>query len=156
VRYFLTGGSDNHDVRSGKADEVAGCIRTCVYGAADDSVEAFFEALRAGRSFVTSGPTIVANPAPGSSVRSQDLAKGVEVQVWAPLGLKSVRFESNVPLPQPTVRTGAVHATITLAALPKTAVWFSIRVEDTAGHLAVTNPIWVLGSTPTDQPSTKQ
>lgn len=142
-RYFLSGGSDNHDVLSGKADEVAGCIRTCVYGLKKPDVETFMRQLRGGHSFVTTGPTVVTDPLPGATVAMPSPGKPLDVLVLSPLGVKQVFVDSNSGQQELQVTEGKQRQELQVTSLPPGSTWVSIRAVDVMGNVAVTNPVWI-------------
>lgn len=140
-RYYLTAGTDTHDVWRAES----GSVRAYVH--IDDALTAnsFAQALKEGHGYVTYGPLVF------PSVMFGDVLK---VKPGAPfvLGfdLESVAGVVKVDL----IGGGGRLATRSFRAPPRQthvdfplstqrATWYSLVVEDGQGHQAYTNPIWV-------------
>ena len=157
LRVTATGGEDS--ISSMHASKLVGSARTYVYtGDRGLDAEAWFEGLRAGRAFVSTGPLVeltVNGRMPGDEVSMP--AAGGEVEVEG-------RVRSITPLESVTlIFNGEKVDTIPLGADRKTAEfkktlkvsrsgWYHLRAEgkpeeryplDTTFAQGFTNPIWV-------------
>lgn len=134
--YFLSAGSDTHDVWN----EVSGDVRLYAHVAGKLTAASFVEAARQGHSYVTHGPLVFPDHMFGSVVRGP-VALGFEVK--AANGLKRVTV----------IRDGVVDRTLSYAkertahlvikASGAKRGWYALTVEDTEGRKAYTNPIFV-------------
>jgi hypothetical protein len=141
--YYLTAGTDVHDVWNHESGEVR------LFARADGvpTPSAFAAAVKAGHAYVSYGPLIEPSVLFGCELK---LKAGVSFQLGFTLrsvpGLKQARL----------IGAGAVVATETITGSPREArisfpltaaasgrTWYSLEVEDAAGRKAYTNPIWV-------------
>jgi hypothetical protein len=140
-RYYLTAGTDTHDVWH---DE-SGMVRTFVHIDGAVTAKAFAQDLKEGHGYVTFGPLVFPSVmfgdelkvrpgepfALGFDLQSVDGLKQVEL-VGAGVVVKTEKFDAG---PQ------RHHIDFTLTAQKPT--WYSLIVEDIRGHRAYTDPIWV-------------
>jgi hypothetical protein len=140
-RYYLSAGSDTHDVWN----EQSGRVRTYVHADGPLSVATFIAALKAGHAYVTYGPLIFPTPLFGSQLTpraGEPVTLGFDLAAIA--GLKQAEL----------VRDGAVRDTRSFAQAPLQAhadftlpgdesAWYALLVEDQGGHKAYSDPIWV-------------
>jgi len=139
-RYYLSAGTDTHDVWNSESGEV----RTFAHVDGAVSAAAFTEGLRAGHAYVTRGPLVFPSVMfgeqrrvrPGESFNLGFDFKSVDglrrVQL---IGAGAVLEDRSFAGPQET------HADFPLTTQQST--WYSLIVEDTRGRKAYTNPIWI-------------
>jgi hypothetical protein len=140
-RYYLSGGTDTHDVWLGDS----GSVRVYAYVDGAVTADTFAQSLKSGHAYVTSGPLI------RPSVMFGDTLK---VKPGAPftLGfdLRAVAGIARVDL----ISAGAVFKSETFATAPLQthvdfplstphSAWYALIVKDAVGHKAYTDPIWV-------------
>ena len=140
-RYYLSAGTDTHDVWHGES----GAVRAFAHIEGAVTAQAFALALKEGHGYVTYGPLIFPAVMFGDELR-------VRPQEAFSLGfdLKSVSGVKRVDL----IGSGTVLRTESFAE-PRQQVhvdfplrterraWYSLTVEDVQGHRAYTDPIWV-------------
>ncbi len=140
-RYYLAAGTDTHDVWR----EESGAVRTFAHIDGAVTPAAFAQALKDGHGYVTSGPLVFPSVMFGDELRVKpqdpfvlgfDL-KSVDGLKQAELigGGSVLRTESFAGAPH------EVHIDFPLSTLR--ATWYALIVEDTQGHKAYTDPIWV-------------
>jgi hypothetical protein len=140
-RYFLSAGTDTHDVWR----EESGAVRTFAHIDGAVTAAAFAQALKEGHGYVTFGPLIF------PSVMFGDELKVKPAELFA-LGfdLKSVAGLNTAEL----IGGGVVLKTETFANAPhevhvdfplatRSATWYALIVSDSQGRKAYTDPIWV-------------
>ena len=137
-RYYLTAGSDTHDVWNG----VSGNARVYVHVDGALTVASFIDGLKRGHAFVSHGPLVFPDHVFGETVTlktGQSAPLGFDLE--AVNGLKQATLISNGK-PIGVVRyTGQTTAHLTAPA--STPGWFALTVEDAKGMTAYTDPIWV-------------
>lgn len=140
-RYYLGGGTDVHDVWNFES----GRLRTYAHVAGALTSEAYAEAVKAGHAYVSSGPLIVPGVIFGTELKVAPASRFV-----LPFTLRSVAGLRRVAL----IGAGTVVEAEEFADAPREARveferiadgmrWYSLEVEDAAGHKAYTNPIWI-------------
>jgi TolB protein len=158
-----TGGEDS--ISSMHQSKLVGSVRTYVYtGARGLSMHAWFQGLRDGRAFVTTGPLVmlkVNGMLPGDEVKLPPDGGAVDVSGWVrsivPVDRVSLVFNGEAVESIPvTGDRKSVDFTRTLKV--STSGWYHLRVEgaaadryplDTRFPQAFTNPVWVtVGSRP--------
>ncbi|WP_231656827.1 CehA/McbA family metallohydrolase [Pyrodictium delaneyi] len=146
IRYYLTAGSDTHDIWSGFT---TGSPRVCAYLGRTATVEAFAMAERHGHTFITYGPMVFMYPLPGSTIAPEDGKIVLELDLWAVNGLKKLVVVANGKPVKQIQFNGEQHRELALE-LPAEEVlatpgqpWVQVIVYDTAGKLAMTNPVWI-------------
>jgi hypothetical protein len=140
-RYYLSGGTDTHDVWR---DE-SGAVRTFAHIDGAVTAAAFAQALKEGHGYVTSGPLIFPSVMFGDELKvkpAEPFALGFDLQSVA--GLKQAEL----------IGGGMVLKTETFASAPHevhvdfplttgSATWYALIVSDSQGRKAYTDPIWV-------------
>ena len=140
-RYYLSAGSDTHDVWN----EESGRVRTYVHPDGPLSGAAFVAALKAGHAYVTYGPLIFPSTLFGTQITpgaGEPFTLGFDLGSVA--GLKQAQLVSD----------GAVREARSFADAPLEAhvdftlhierpAWYALVVEDQHGRKAYTDPIWV-------------
>jgi len=94
ARYYLTGGSDTHDVFY---SPYTGYPRVYAYIPSDNPTpEDFAWAEKEGRTFVTYGPLVFTDPLPGSTIAvdSPDLTIEISLKLFAVDGLSKIEVTS--------------------------------------------------------------
>jgi hypothetical protein len=157
LRVTATGGEDS--ISNLHRSKLVGSVRTYVYtGARGLSMEAWFEGLRKGQAFVSTGPLVelrVNGRIPGEDVEIPGGASvGVEARVRSITPLEKVLLVFNGRV----VEEFSLEGDRTSFDLTKTypvreSGWFHLRAEgnpgerfplDSAYAQAFTNPVWVL------------
>ncbi len=131
-RYYLSAGSDTHDVWN----DHSGDARVYVHVDGPLTAAGFLAGLKAGHAFVTHGPLIIPDHLFGSRV-APDAALGFTLQAAAGLERASVIVDGK---PRETVE---YHGERTARlAVRAAAGWDALIVEDRDGMTAYTDPIW--------------
>lgn len=139
-RYYLSAGSDVHDVWN----DPTGLARVYVRVDGALTAESFVRNLKEGRAYVTYGPLIRPDYTFGDEVKvrpGDEVSLGFDLQ--AVNGLKQIELVSG----------GEVVETETFGDEPREAraewpvtieddAWYSVVVEDAAGNRAYSNPVW--------------
>jgi hypothetical protein len=140
-RYYLTAGSDTHDVWNG----VSGDARVYVHVDGPLTVASFVEGLKRGHAFVSHGPLVFPDHMYGETVTlhaGRSTALGFDLE--AVNGLRQATLVSNgkaiTVVAYPPGRTTA-HLSAPLDAT--LSGWCAVTVEDATGMTAYTDPIWV-------------
>ncbi|HEY2661189.1 MAG TPA: CehA/McbA family metallohydrolase [Caulobacteraceae bacterium] len=140
-RYYLTAGTDTHDVWN----QLSGKVRIFAHVDGPVTPQSFAAALKAGHAYVTYGPLIAPDHMFGDDLKVKPGAPfSLGFDLKAVDGLKQVTLAGK----------GGVIRTLDLAAAGRqahvafplsteTASWYSVTVEDQAGHRAYSDPIWV-------------
>jgi hypothetical protein len=140
-RYYLTAGTDTHDVWN----EVSGRVRMFAHVDGAVTATAFAQALKAGHAYASYGPLIFPDVMFGDQIKlkpGEPFNLGFELRSVA--GLKGAQL----------IGAGAVVASKTFAGAPRqvrvdfplTAVragWCALEVEDQSGRKAYTDPVWL-------------
>jgi len=148
--YYLTAGSDTHDVWN----EQSGLVRTFAHVDGAVTAQSFVAALKDGHAYVTYGPIIYPTRMFGTTLK---LAPGAPFtlgfDVGSVAGLKQVQLIGD-GVARETRDFGAApvqtHVEFHLSA--QRAGWYALIVEDQAGRKAYTDPIWVVLDGPTASP----
>ena len=140
--YYLTAGSDTHDVWN----EQSGLVRTFAHVTGALTAESFVAALKDGHAYVTYGPIIYPTTMFGTKLKlTPGAAFTLGFDVGSVAGVKQVQL----------IGDGIARQTRDFAAAPLQARvdfrlsaqhggWYALRVEDQAGRKAYTDPIWVV------------
>lgn len=145
-RIYLSGGSDAHDVwvdESGKA-------RAYVHVPGALTADSFVANLKNGHAYVTRGPLVIPSVMFGSDLRAQPGEPlGLSFDLAAANGLAKATLVG----PQGEIESRSLEAapqtgtvgfeTVMPEESGEGAQWVALVVEDTAGRMAFTNPIWL-------------
>jgi hypothetical protein len=131
-RYYLTAGSDTHDVWN----DHSGDARVYVHVQGALTAAAFLAALKGGHAFVTHGPLVLPDHLFGSRV-APGTALGFTLEAAAGLERATVIVDGK---PRKTVNYHG-EQTARLAVLAAGG-WNALIIEDQAKNTAYTNPIW--------------
>jgi hypothetical protein len=139
--YYLTAGTDTHDVWN----SVSGEVRTFVHVDGPVTAVSFAEGLKAGHAYVSHGPLVFPSVMFGEERRVKPgEAFNLGFEFKSVDGLKSVQL----------IRAGALLTTRSFAGKPQTvradfalqtqrSTWYALVVEDVRGRRAYTDPIWI-------------
>lgn len=140
-RYFLTGGTDTHDVWNAES----GRVRTYAHIDGPVTAEAFATSLKEGHGYVTRGPLVFPATMFGSrrQVKSGETF-GVAFDLEAVDGVKRVDLirEGKILASQSPVDASR-QAHVVFPSSTSHSTWYSLVVEDGRGRKAYTDPIWV-------------
>ena len=140
-RYYLSGGSDTHDVWN----EVSGRVRTFVHVEGALSAPAFAAALKAGHAYVSAGPVIFPSVMFGSELRVEAREPFVLGFDLASVdGLKQAELVSGGSVKdRRTFERAPVRARAQFSLTTERPAWYALVVEDAKGRKAYSDPIWV-------------
>ena len=140
-RYYLTAGSDTHDVWNG----VSGDARVYVHVDGALTVDSFLDGLKRGHAFVSHGPLVFPDHMYGETVTleaGQSATLGFDLD--AVNGLKrATLIKGGRPIDVVNYAAGQTAARFTAPVNGSTPGWFALTVEDAKGMTAYTDPIWV-------------
>jgi len=140
-RYYLSGGTDTHDVWN----EVSGGVRAFAHLDGKPTALGFADAMQGGHAYVTYGPLVYPAVMFGSDLKVTPGARfplGFDFESVA--GLKSVELIERGAVRETRSFSGAPRrAHVDFALSASQATWVALVVEDRIGHKAYTNPIWV-------------
>ena len=140
-RYYLTAGTDTHDVWH---DE-SGSVRAFAHIEGQVTAKAFAQALKEGHGYVTFGPLVFPSVVFGDELKvkpGQPFSLGFDLQAVA--GLKQAELIGRGEVLQTRAFDAALqqsHLDFPLATTHSS--WYALIVEDKDGHKAYTDPIWV-------------
>lgn len=146
--YYLTGGTDTHEVTSPTL--YSGIIRTLAKVDDDLTVEGFVEAVAAGRSYVSMGPMMFTQELEFG--QTYEIASGealsLALELFAVNGLESVELytsgsEIGSPLETKSLEGTEGRQKVEFSLQPTQDTWYNLVVKDKSGKPAISNPIWV-------------
>ncbi|WP_334020264.1 CehA/McbA family metallohydrolase [Alteromonas sp. S015] len=149
--YYLTAGSDTHDV----LNETSGLNRMFAHTVDKPSAKSYADALKSGKAYVSFGPIMYPqNFMFGDTLKlAQRHSQSIALDVAAVNGLKNIKLigstfideKSETPEGASIIEqrdlTGK-HKTVTFS-LPMMSGWVAIELEDMKGRKAYSNPIWL-------------
>lgn len=137
--YYYTAGSDTHDVWN----QTSGLNRMFVYTASKPNANAFAQAMKNGRSYVSFGPVIYPqNVMFGDTIKlAENQSQSINFDLVSVNGLKSVQLIGNDGVISEQALSGE-NASVVFA-VPQTSGWVSLVVTDNKEHKAFSNPIWL-------------
>ena len=140
-RYYLTAGTDTHDVWN----DVSGRVRAFAHVEGSISAAAFAQALKDGHGYVSYGPLIYPSVMFGSSLKvAPDQPVVLHFKLESVSGLKSAGLIAQGLVAESRQFVGAPHqADLEFTMQPRRSRWYSLVGEDIQGHKAYTNPIWI-------------
>ena len=140
-RYYLSGGSDTHDVWN----DLSGRVRTFVHLERELTAAAFAQALKAGHAYVSYGPVIFPSVMFGSELRverHEPFVLGFELASVA--GLKQAELVSGGAVSDRRLFAGTpLRGLAQFSLTTERGAWYALVVEDAKGHKAYSDPIWV-------------
>ena len=148
--YYLTAGSDTHDVWN----EQSGLVRTFAHVDGAVTAESFVAALKDGHGYVTYGPIIYPGTMFGSKLSLTNGAPfTLSFDVGSVAGVKQLQLINNgISLETRELAAAPVQAHVDFHPTMRHAGWYALIVEDQAGRKAYTNPIWVVPDGPVASP----
>lgn len=146
--YYLTGGSDTHDVASPTL--YSGIIRTYARVDGELTPGRYLEAVARGRSYVSMGPLFFTGDVQfGDSIRIRaGQTFDFELEVFAVNGLKSVELYTSgstigSPVETRTFNGSVKRETLSFTLKAGENTWYSLIARDMTDKVAVSNPVWV-------------
>ncbi|HET7757530.1 MAG TPA: CehA/McbA family metallohydrolase [Steroidobacteraceae bacterium] len=140
-RYYLSGGTDTHDVWN----EESGRVRTFAHLDGPPSARAFAAALASGHGYVSHGPLIFPSVEFGDELKlrpGEAFTLGFALASVA--GLASAELIGNGARLETRSFAGAPHeARADFELSTRNPAWYALVVEDKAGRKAYTDPIRV-------------
>ena len=140
--YYLSGGSDTHDVWN----EESGRVRSYAHLDGSPDAQRFAAALKAGNSYVTHGPLIFPAVMFGTQTHSAPGAPlTLAFDLAAVEGLKEAKLVSGDRVQATRSFSDApreTHVDFVVQPPPHNS-WYALSVEDQRGRKAYTNPVWV-------------
>ena len=139
--YFLTAGSDTHDVWNGKS----GDARLLAHVAGKLTVNSFVDAARHGHAYVSRGPLIFPDHIFGQTLRVPEGASiTLGFDVRSVNGVKRVLIIQDGKIVRETAYSPGCRRThVSFIARGSKAAWYALTLEDFEGHNAYTNPTWI-------------
>ncbi|MEP6883658.1 MAG: CehA/McbA family metallohydrolase [Gammaproteobacteria bacterium] len=140
-RYYLSAGTDTHDVWH---DE-SGSVRAFAHIDGPVSAEAFARALQQGHGYVSFGPLVFPSVMFGDELKvkpGEPFVLGFDLESVA--GLKQVELIGGGRVLKTETFNNTpheIHVDFPLAT--ERAAWYALIVEDSRGHKAYTDPVWV-------------
>lgn len=140
-RYYLTAGSDTHDVWN----EQSGRVRTFVHIEGAVSAQSFAAGLKAGHAYVTYGPLVFPAVMFGTELHvPRGKTFPLRFALGSVAGLKKAELIGNGAARQSRTFPGApLKARADFSVSAQQPGWYALVVEDQAGRKAYTDPIWV-------------
>ncbi len=145
--YYLTGGSDTHDVASPTL--YSGIIRTFAKVDGELTMDSYIKAVADGNAYVSMGPLFFTKDIEfGNSHALTGDTFTLVLDVYAVNGLDTVAIydkDSSIdsPLQEKSFEGSTERETVSFELQPKESTWYNIIAKDGNGKVAVSNPIWV-------------
>jgi hypothetical protein len=140
-RYYLTAGSDTHDVWNG----VSGDARVYVHVDGALTAAGVIDGLKRGHAFVSHGPLVIPDHMFGETVilkAGQSATLGFDLE--AVDGLKQATvIDNGKPIDVVRYAPGQTTAHLTEPVTGSTPGWVTLTVGDAKGMTAYTDPIWI-------------
>ncbi len=140
-RYYLTAGTDTHDVWR---DE-SGAVRMFAHIDGAVTAAAFARALKEGHAYASFGPLIFPSVMFGDELKVKpDEPFTLSFDLESVAGLKQVELIGGGAVLKTETFAEATHEThVDFPLTTHGAAWYSLIVDDSQGRKAYTNPIWV-------------
>jgi hypothetical protein len=139
--YYLTGGTDTHDVWR----EESGAVRTFVHIDGAVTAKAFAQALKDGHGYVTFGPLVYPSVMFGDELKvkpGESFTLSFDLQSVA--GVKQIELiAAGVVAKTESIHAASQQVHVDFPLSTQSRTWYSLIVEDNLGHKAYTDPIWV-------------
>ncbi|HEX4388554.1 MAG TPA: CehA/McbA family metallohydrolase [Steroidobacteraceae bacterium] len=140
-RYYLSGGSDTHDVWN----DLSGRVRTFVHVEGELSAASFAQSLKAGHAYVSYGPVIFPSVMFGSELKveaREPFVLGFDLAAVA--GLKRAELVSSGVVKDTRLFEHApLRGRAQFSLITEHPAWYALVVEDAQGRKAYSDPIWV-------------
>jgi len=138
--YYLSAGSDTHDVWN----EESGRVRVFVRARGALTPASFVSALKEGHAYVSYGPLIFPQYAPGTISVAPGAPLRLSLVAAAVAGLKKVQLVGDGRIVEERSFPGApLQARVEFTRQVPGARWYALVIEDGQGHKAYTDPYWV-------------
>lgn len=140
-RYYLTAGTDTHDVWN----EESGRVRAYAHVGGPLSAPAFAQALKDGHAYVSFGPLMNPSTMFGSTLKvAAEDAVALSVDLAAVHGLRKFTLIGDGIVVERRDFPAAPRETRLDFKLPAAqARWYAFMTEDTDGNKAYSDPIWI-------------
>jgi hypothetical protein len=137
--YYYTAGSDTHDVWN----ETTGLDRMFVYTGSKPDANAFAQAMKNGRAYVSFGPIIYPkNVMFGDTLKlAKDQPQTLSFDLLSVNGLKSVQLIGKQGVISEQALAGETASV--QFEVPQESGWVGLVVEDSQENKAFTNPVWL-------------
>lgn len=146
-RYYLSGGSDVHDVWDGSnSGGRSGRMRTVAHVPGELTIDNYIDAALAGNSYTTMGPVIYPETMFGSTVnvtRGESLDLAFTLKAVEGLASAELIGPGGDAVASTTLYGEPLRQEVGFAPTPADNGWYALVVEDAAGNRAYTNPVWV-------------
>ncbi len=140
-RYYLTAGTDTHDVWR---DE-SGAVRAFVHIDGAVTAATFAQALKEGHAYVSYGPLIFPSVIFGNDLKVKPggpFTLGFDLKSVA--GVKQAQLiASGAILKTESFPVASLQVHVDFPLTTQRRAWYALIVEDNDGHKAYTDPIWV-------------
>jgi len=138
--YYLSAGSDTHDVWN----EESGRVRVFVHARDALTPASFVSALKEGHAYVSYGPLIFPQYAPGTISVAPGAPLRLSLVAAAVAGLKKLELVGDGKVVEERTFPGAPpEARVEFTRQVPGARWYALVIEDGQGHKAYTDPYWV-------------
>jgi hypothetical protein len=140
-RYYLSAGSDTHDVWN----EESGRVRVFAHPGGPLTAASFSGALKAGHAYVSHGPLIFPSLPFGNTLAAEDGRPApLAVDLQSVAGLKSIQLIGGGAVTDSReLPDSPREAHLEFALDPARCHWYAFIVEDVDGQRAYTDPLWV-------------
>ncbi|ATW27934.1 CehA/McbA family metallohydrolase [Candidatus Formimonas warabiya] len=146
--YYLTGGSDTHDVLVPDMTTAvfSGNCRTFVNIPGDLNRESYLNALRSGHAYVTMGPVLWADGLGQTYTINKGKQFTLTFDAQDVQGITKVEiYTAGKVVADSKLFTDASmnKESFSFTFTPATSTWYNIVVTNTAGKMAISDPVWV-------------
>jgi hypothetical protein len=139
-RYYLTGGTDTHDVWN----DVSGKLRAFAHVDGRLTAEGFAQALKAGHAYVTHGPLLYPSTVFGDELKVKPGdAFTLAFDLESVIGVKQIQLVSRGKVVAHESLPGGQREHVVFPLKATDPTWYAVVVEDEAGQKAYSDPIWV-------------
>ena len=139
--YYLSAGTDTHDVWR---DE-SGSVRAFAHIDGAVTAETFARSLKEGHGYVSFGPLVFPSVMFGDELKvkpGETFVLGFDLQSVA--GLKQAELIGGGRVLKTQTFSGTPHEVhVDFPLTTPRAAWYALIVEDSQGHKAYTDPVWV-------------
>lgn len=144
-RYYLSAGSDTHDVWN----EQSGRVRVYAHLVGTPTAAAYAAALKAGHAYVTYGPLIEPARMFGDTLAPAGGPVRLDFTLSAAAGLSEVvLIGAGTERERRRFAPATVRARVHFLRPAGEAGWYALQVEDRAGRKAYTDPVWIAAPAP--------
>jgi hypothetical protein len=140
-RYYLTAGTDTHDVWGNES----GAVRAFAHIDGAVTAETFAQALKEGHAYVSFGPLVFPSVMFGDELKvrpGQSFVLGFDLESVAGVKLAQL-IESGVVLETESFPRASPRVHVDFPLTAQRPAWYALIVEDNQGRKAYTDPVWV-------------